>query len=435
MAATAFAARVRAPRARTTPGRLTLLIGVLLVLSLGWGGFGGWVVASYSGTARAVAYTDEPLSLRAQQLYADLADADVTITTAYLRVGPGSAPSTRVPRQRFGADLADASRQLAVLSASSPGPEVTSAVATIVGELPVYGHDVAIAETEYDQGVYPAGGSFIEVASIDAHLTLLPAARIVYQAENATVTSAEGRATSAPLVITAVVLGIVTVAVLVGVAIWLARRTNRRFNVGLVVAGAALLISGVWLANAFAVAFSDLSTAISQGAVPAEAAAQASIDIEAIRGDSILNLIARSGTPSLSQDSAAQQASVTALMSAASWQSSPASRAGRAGKKARAAEDSWYLSNGQAFQYGVELNYAAEQRLVLDTGPGGLASGYSNLLEELVTIRETAQNTFQASADAGAGAFAGLQVAVIVAALVMAAASAWGLSQRLREYR
>jgi hypothetical protein len=429
MTATAPAARVRARHVRTTPGRLTVLIGVLLVLSLGWGVFGGWVIATYSGTARAVAYTDEPLSLRAQQLYADLADADVTITTAYLRVGPGSAPSTRVPRQQFGAYLADASRQLAVLSAGSPGPEVTSAVATIVGELPVYGHDVAIAEAEYNQGVYPAGGSFIEVASIDAHLTLLPAARIIYQAENATVTSAEGRATSAPAVITAVVLAVVSAAVGVGVAIWLARRTNRRLNVGLVVAGVALLVSGVWLGNAFAVAFSDLSTAISQGAVPAEAAAQASIDVEAIRGDSILNLIARSGTPSLSQDSAAQQASVTALTSAASWPSSPA------GRKARASEDSWYLSNGQAYQYGVKLDYAAEQRLVLDTGPGGLASGYSNLLQELITVRETAQHTFQASADAGAGAFAGLEVAVIVAALVMAAASAWGLSQRLREYR
>jgi hypothetical protein len=243
------------------------------------------------------------------------------------------------------------------------------------------------------------------------------------------VTSAEGRATSAPVVIIAVGLAVVTAAVLIGVAIWLARRTNRRLNVGLVIASAALLVSGVWLGNAFAVASSDLGTAISQGAVPAEAAAQASIDVEAIRGDSILNLIARSGTPSLSLDSTAQQASFTALTSAASWPSSPA------GSRARASEDSWYRSNGQAYQDGVELNYAAEQQLVLDTGPGGLAGGYTDLQRELTTVRETAQHTFQASADAGAGAFAGLAVAVILAALVMAAASVWGLSQRLYEYR
>lgn len=429
MTVTALPARGWTRTVRTTPGRLSVFIGVLLVLSLAWGGFGAWAVAAHSGAAHAVAYTNEPLSLRAQQLYADLADADVTITTAYLQVGPGSAPSTRGPRQQFDADLADASGQLAVLSASSPGPQVTSAVATIVGELPVYGHDVAIAETEYNQGVYPAGGSFIEVASIDAHLTLLPAARIVYQAENATVKSAEGQATSAPTVIIAVVLAAVTAAVLAGVAIWLARRTRRYLNVGLVVAGTALLVSGVWLGDAFAVASSDLSTAISQGAVPAEAAAQASIDVEAIRGDSILNLIARSGTPSLSLDSTAQQASFTALTSAASWPSSPT------GTRARASEDSWYRSNGQAYQYGVKLDYAAEQKLVLDTGHGGLAGGYSDLQQELTTVRETAQHTFQASADAGAGAFAGLEVAVIVAALVMAAASAWGLSQRLGEYR
>jgi hypothetical protein len=429
MAVTALAVRGWTRTAGTTPGRLRVFTGVLLVLSLAWGGLGTWAVAAHSGAAHAVAYTNEPLSLRAQQLYADLADADITITTAYLQAGPGSEPATRGPRQQFDADLADASGQLAALSASSPGPEVTSAVTVIVGELPVYGHDVAIAETEYNQGVYPAGGSFIEVASIDAHLTLLPAARIVYQAENATVTSAEGRATSAPVVIIAVVLAVVTAAVLAGVAIWLARRTNRYLNVGLVIAIVALLASGAWLGDAFAVASGDLSTAISQGAVPAEAAAQASIDVEAIRGDSILNLIARSGTPSLSLDSTAQQASFTTLTSAASWPSSPA------GTRARASEGSWYRSNGQAYQYGVKLDYAAEQKLVLDTGPGGLAGGYADLQQELTTVRETAQHTFQAGADAGAGAFAGLEVAVIVAALVMAAASAWGLSQRLGEYR
>jgi hypothetical protein len=93
------------------------------------------------------------------------------------------------------------------------------------------------------------------------------------------------------------------------------------------------------------------------------------------------------------------------------------------------------LSNGQAYQYGVKLDYAAEQKLVLDTSPGGLAGGYSDLQQELASVRETAQHTFQANAEAGAGAFAGLEVAVIVAALAMAAASVWGLSQRLYEYR
>jgi hypothetical protein len=41
------------------------------------------------------------------------------------------------------------------------------------------------------------------------------------------------------------------------------------------------------------------------------------------------------------------------------------------------------------------LDYAAEQKLVLNTGPGGLAGGYSHLQQELTTVRETAQHTFQ----------------------------------------
>jgi hypothetical protein len=62
---TALAARGWTHSVRTTPGRLRVFIGVLLVLSLAWGGFGTWAVAAHSGAAYAVAYTNEPLSLRA----------------------------------------------------------------------------------------------------------------------------------------------------------------------------------------------------------------------------------------------------------------------------------------------------------------------------------------------------------------------------------
>jgi len=77
----------------------------------------------------------------------------------------------------------------------------------------------------------------------------------------------------------------------------------------------------------------------------------------------------RRGTPSLSLDSAAQQASFTALTSAASWPSGPA------GTNARTSEGSWYVLNGKAYKYGDKLDFAAEQKLVLDTSPGGLAGG------------------------------------------------------------
>ncbi len=46
-----------------------------------------------------------------------------------------------------------------------------------------------------------------------------------------------------------------------------------------------------------------------------------------------------------------------------------------------------------------------------------------------------AQQTFTSEASTGASAFGPLEAVVIVASLVMAAASAWGLSRRLAEYR
>ena len=242
-------------------------------------------------------------------LYLAIADADVTITTSFLAdsqpVPPGTPrPSTLTARQRFKPTSPTRRITWPLLQNSGADPQFTAAVATIADGLPATGGAVTVAETEYAQGITPTGDSEMEVASEEAHLTLLPAARTIYQFENSAVMASSCRATSLPTVILAVGLALVGVILLVLGQRWLRRRTHRVFNRGLVVATVALVISAVWLSVAFGLARSDMSTAIGQGANPAEELAQASIDVQQIRGDSILNVIARSGSTSLSEDSA-----------------------------------------------------------------------------------------------------------------------------------
>jgi hypothetical protein len=82
--------RFTLPRASTTPGKLWLVLAGLVLSCLAWGALATLMVIQHTSAAHDVAATDESLSLDAQQIYQSLADADVTVSTAYLygRTGP-----------------------------------------------------------------------------------------------------------------------------------------------------------------------------------------------------------------------------------------------------------------------------------------------------------------------------------------------------------
>lgn len=410
---------------------------LLVILSLAWGGLGAWTVAEHSSAASSLAHADEPYSYDAQQLYLEIADADVTITSVFLQdsqpLKPGQAAQSTLPSQdRFDADIAAASSYLARLKDVGGGPQYTAAVNAITNGLATYVGHVHDGLTEYTQGLIPTGNSFMQVASADAHLTLLPNAKQIYQDENSAVSASKVQATSLPTLILALVVAVAALVVLLRGQRWLARRTRRVFNLGLVVATAALVISGGWVAITFGLVGSDLSSAIGQGANPAEWLAQASIDVQQARGDSMVNVIARSGTATLPADGALQARNIgpgdgsllSMALATGNAQATPYVRA------AITAAPGWYAQNAKGYGYGNAHRYADEQDSVL----GPASAGYATLEGSIGTAITAAQHTFNSSADAGASAFGPLEAIVIVASVLMAAASVGGLSRRLAEY-
>jgi hypothetical protein len=345
-------------------------------------------------------------------------------------------PSTLAARQRLKADIASAAADLAAIQGSVTGPQFADAVSTIANGLADYQGDVNIAIAEYEQGITPTGNSEMEVASEEAHLVLLPAASQLYQVESAAVMASSSQATSLPTLIVALIVALAALFALLRAQRWLGRHTHRVFNLGLLVATAALVISGGWLAVSFGVARSDLGTATGQGATPAGELAQASIDVQQIRGDSILNVIARSGIPSLSADSASLVKVVgPQAVTGTKGLLDQASAAGNgqvtsALRAAITAAPAWYAVNSQGYAYGTHFAYAKEQASVLDDASPGFAA-MKDSIDKAITA---AQQTFTSEANAGANAFGPLEAVVIVASLLMAAASAWGLSRRLAEY-
>jgi hypothetical protein len=431
------ARRLRRDRPGATATRLRVLMIGLVAACVAWSLAAAWTAGLHASAAGSVVHSSEPLSLDAQLIYQSLSSADITATTAFL-----SGPVEPLPvRRRYAADIASAASQLAQLkSAASAGTSkpVRASLAAISTGLPVYTADVAYAQTYYSLGYQLTGASFIQVASEEMHLTLLPAARRIYLQENAALETTSARATGLWQDLAALALALAIGIGLYRTQRWLYRRTHRVVNYGLLIASAGLAVSMLWLISASALARADLQHGVGNGSTPAESLAQAGIVAQQARADEVLNLISRSGSTSFEQNFTVLRAEIgpgpgTLLTdAAASAGSGPASRlVGAAARDAHA----WYASNGQVFRLDLAAHYAAETQLVVGTGNASSAAGFDRLETAISRALAADQVTFRAGAVAGASAFGGLQAGVAAAGLIMAIGCAWGLMKRLSEYR
>jgi hypothetical protein len=122
-----------------------------------------------------------------------------------------------------------------------------------------------------------------------------------------------------------------------------------------------------------------------------------------------------------------------ALLTSAGQQST----ASATGPIAAARQDAnfWFAVNQQAQRLDKALDYGAETRLVIGSGPETAGTLFGRLEADLDAAIHAGRATFAGSAAAGSDAFTGLEAGIVVLALIMATGSAWGLSRRLAEYR
>jgi hypothetical protein len=426
----------RRQRAASTPAALRALLITLVLLSLAWGAVGGWVADQHASAASAMVTVDAPLSLDAQQLYQDVADADVTATTMFLASSQPPLAST----QRYASDIDQAEAGLSALRAAGGQDQASSAaLATLARDLPVYAGYVAEARSDYALGYPVTGGSFLQVASEEAHLDLLPAAKTVFDQRNDALGTASAQAAGLPLIIVAVVLAIIIGLVLFRAQRWLTRRTNRVLNVGLALASAVLVISAVWLLAGSLAGRSDLDAGISNGSQPAQELAQASIGVQQIRGDAVLNVISRSGDTSFQSDFSATSRAVGpgsgSLLSAAEAAQGNGSPAVPDVEAAEEQATTWYTANAKVYTLGTDADYASERDQVIGIGPSSSAAAYSALETDITQAIADDQADFRSTVGQGSNALSPLEPAVLIAALLMAVCCTLGLRRRLAEYR
>ena len=419
----------------TTPGKLRLLLLVLVLLSVAWGGLTAFAVNQYSSAASSVVAVREPLSLDAQQIYRHLSDADNTTATAFL-VGGLEPPAAR---KRYLADIQAAGTEIENATAQG-GTTLGGAsrdLATLSEDLPIYAGEIETARADNRQG-YPLGAAYLREASGLMRSTLLPAAGDMYTTENASLSATSAQATGLPLVIVTFAVGLGIVVVLFLASRWLGRRTHRVLNPGLLLAGAAAVIALAWLGVAYTGARTDLLAAQSRGSAPVEALARADIAALQAHADESLKLIDNGGDDTYQATYLRQQRALgpgpgTLLTLAAT--AATGSQASGAATAAVGDARSWFTAHARLRALDDNANHAAAVRSALGSGRSDAGTAFAKLSADFATGIAAGQASFAGSASAGADAFTGLEPAVIAAALVMAAGCAWGLSRRLAEYR
>jgi hypothetical protein len=415
----------------TTPGRLRLALIGLVAASLAWGALATFTVSQYSSAATSVVTTSEPLTLDAQQIYHDLSDANDTEATAFL-VG-GMQPQNLV--DRYSADVRAASAAIERATALGGGsPDLTA----LSAGLPAYVDEIGTGRADSRLG-YPLGSAYMREASNQMNASLLPAAQRLYNADNAKLTATSAQGTGLPLMLVTIVAGLALGYALYWMSRWLAWRTNRVLNPGLIAAGLAGLISLVWLAVAFGGAYFDLQGAQTRGSIPVQALAHADIVALQAHADESLTLIDNSGDDQYQSDFLARREALgpgRGTLFAAAISASAGTPGAAAVNAAAGRSASWGTAHAKLRVADDDGDHATAVKSALGyLGSQDAGHEFDAFSADMTTAIDDDQAAFAASASAGGTMYAGLEAAMIVLALTMAAASAWGLNRRLMEYR
>jgi hypothetical protein len=415
---------------RRTPGRLALILAGLVTLGLATGVAAGVGVRQRADLVDGVTARSGRLAVAAQQLYRALSDADATAASAFLSNGI-DPPSLRA---RYQADIAQAAAALAEVSGAGHGG---ATVAQIAAQLPVYTGLVETARSYNRQGL-PLGAAYLREASGLMRDKLLPAAQELYRAVSRELDAARGDAAAFPWF--AVALGVLTLAALGLAQVWLTRRTNRVFNVGLVGATAAALLLLIWLGIATVIAGNRLEASRESGSAQVNRLAEARIAALQARTDESLTLVARGNGAAFEQDYVAVMrrlagtdggGGLLAEAGSAATDATTREAAAAAAGHARA----WLAAHQKVRAQDDGGDYAAAVNGAIGAGPGTTAALSQRLDGELDRAIAYNSQRFDREARGAGRALSGADIGLAVLAALVGVGAALGIQRRIAEYR
>lgn len=281
--------RIRRYDWNTTPSKLRVLWIVLVLGVLLAGGVGCYAAIIRVNTTRDIAEHLEPLNANVTTLYRSLADADATVAAGYL--SGGVEPNALLTR--YQRDLHTATASLAQAGTQTEGEAlIEKPIADITTQLPNYTGLVERARANDRQG-FPVGVAYLRRASELMRSSILPEVAELQQWQAVRLNDAYRRAESVPIV--ALASCGVSLAGLIWAQVFLFRRTHRVFNIGLVLASAAVIIGLGWWTGAGVASAHSLVGALGHSRSVSDALAPAQVAALQARSFESLELVERTG--------------------------------------------------------------------------------------------------------------------------------------------
>jgi hypothetical protein len=409
----------------TTPGRILTIGIVLAALGVSSAFATSTTINHRQQVLTTVLNHTEPLSFAAGRLYTTLSVADAAAATAFI-----AQAEPRPVRQRYEQAITDAA--VAVTRASSgltDEPQV-QLLGRINAELAVYTGLIEIARTNNREG-NPVGSSYLSEASGLMQSTILPDAAQLYQATSERVDIETTASTQIPAPVILVVAGTVVFGALSHR--WLARRTRRRINPGLVVGALGILVMVVWVGTALTISTTASRSAKDTAAESLKTVTNVAITAQQARADETLSLIRR-GDEEIRKQSFYQR-----IDSMHQQLDNYMARPDAVDKPDLQGADQlllrWRQANDRMNSYISVGNYRAATQVALGSGEDDSTPAFNKLEDELGKAMEQSRSHLRNDIFNARNGLSGAQVGGVVLSLGAAIAVALGLWPRLKEYR
>ncbi|OBB92527.1 protein kinase G-activating protein GlnX [Mycobacterium sp. 852002-40037_SCH5390672] len=409
----------------TTPGRI-LTIGIVLAAL---GGISAFATSTTINHRQQVLTTvlnhTEPLSFAAGRLYTTLSVADAAAATAFI-----AEAEPQPVRQRYEQAITDASVAVTRASSGLTDEPLVQLLGRINAELAVYTGLIEIARTNNREG-NPVGSSYLSEASGLMQSTILPDAARLYQATSERVDAETTASTQIP----APVIMVVGATVIFGAFShrWLARRTRRRINPGLVVGALAILVMVVWVGTALTISTAASRSAKDTAAESLKTVTNVAITAQQARADETLSLIRRGDEEKRKQSFYQRIDSMHRQLDQYMSRSDAVDKPDLEGADQLLLR--WRQANDRITSYISVGNYRAATQVALGSSEEDSTPAFDKLEGELAKAMDQGRITLRNDVINARSGLSGAQVGGVVLSLGAAIAVALGLWPRLKEYR
>lgn len=372
-----------------------------------------------------VLHHTEPLSFAAGQLYTTLSVADAAAATAFIA---GAEP--RPVRERYEQAITDAAVAVTQASSDLTDPQLIESLGRINAHLAVYTGLIETARTNNRMG-NPVGSSYLSEASALMQEKILPDAQLLYEATSARVDAETTASAKIPAPV------IIVVAATLGFGIfahrWLARRTKRRVNIGLVMGGLAIAVMIVWVGTALAISTAGSRAAKNTAADSLRTVTGLAITAQQARADETLSLIRR-GDEDVRKRSYYQRVDQMRQQLADYRSRNPDVDQSSLADAAQLL-DKWRQADERINAFIALGNYQAATQVALGTGEDDSTAAFDKLNDALNQAIRESRTQLRSDILSARRVLSGTTVGGALLSVSAAVAVALGLWPRLSEYR